>query len=54
MIPAATPEAIAHAVRAFFADPDQVARYRTNATFAARELDGEVEKERLVAVLRNA
>ncbi len=49
-----TPEAIASAVRAFFADRDQAARYRANATFAARELDGEVEKEKLLAVLRNA
>jgi len=31
-----------------------VRRARANATFAARELDGEVEMEKLIAVLRNA
>lgn len=48
------PDVIAREVKAFFADEDQVRRARANATFAARELDGEVEMNRLVALLRNA
>lgn len=48
------PALIAQAVKDFFADPAQVSRTRANATFAARELDGDKEREKLLAVLRNA
>ena len=54
VIPKADPAVIAREVKAFFADEGHVQRTRANATFAARELDGQVEMERLVAVLRNA
>ena len=54
VIPTADPAVIAREVRAFFADEGHVRRARANATFAARELDGEVEMEKLIAVLRNA
>ncbi len=54
VIPTAEPATIAREVRAFFVDENHVRRVRANATFAARELDGEVEMQKLVAVLRNA
>ncbi|MBP7513541.1 MAG: glycosyltransferase [Flavobacteriales bacterium] len=54
VIPTADPASIAREVKAFFADEGHVLRTRANATFAARELDGQVEMDRLVAVLRNA
>jgi glycosyltransferase involved in cell wall biosynthesis len=54
VIPTADPTVIAREVKAFFADQGQVLRVRANATFAARELDGDVEMRKLVAVLRNA
>lgn len=54
VIPAPDPAMIAREVRTFFADEGHVRRARANATFAARELDGQVEMDRLVAVLRNA
>lgn len=54
VIPTVDPATIAREVKAFFADEGHVLRTRTNATFAARELDGQVEMDRLVAVLRNA
>lgn len=54
VIPAPDPAVIVREVRAFFADEGHVRRAQANATFAARELDGEVEMEKLIAVLRNA
>ena len=54
VIPTADPATIAREVKAFFADDGHVRRARANATFAARELDGDVEMEKLIAVLRNA
>jgi glycosyltransferase involved in cell wall biosynthesis len=54
LIPAPDPAVIAREVKAFFADEDRVRQVRANATFAARELDGEEEMKKLVAVLRNA
>lgn len=54
VIPAPDPAVIAREVKAFFADEGHVRRARANATFAARELDGEVEMQKLIAVLRNA
>lgn len=54
VIATADPVVIAREVTAFFADDGHVRRARANATFAARELDGDVEMKRLIAVLRNA
>ena len=54
VIPTADPAVIAREVKAFFADEAHVRRARANATFAARELDGDVEMKRLIAVLKNA
>lgn len=54
VIPTPDPAVIAREVTAFFADDGHVRRARANATFAARELDGEMEMKKLIAVLRNA
>lgn len=54
VIPAPDPAVIARKVKAFFADEGHARRARANATFAARELDGELEMRKLIAVLRNA
>lgn len=54
VILAPDPARIAAEVKAFFADPDHVLRVRANATFAARDLDGDQEMKKLVAVLGNA
>ena len=53
VIPAPDPAVIAREVKAFFADENRVLQVRDNATFAARELDGEKEMKKLIAVLRN-
>ena len=49
----AEPALIVAAVRGLLADPDRRAAMRRNATFAARALDGEREKEKLKALLRH-
>jgi glycosyltransferase involved in cell wall biosynthesis len=54
VIPAAEPASIAAAVRELFARDERVRALRDNATFAARQLDGAKEMEKLLAVLRNA
>lgn len=54
VIPTADPALIARAVTAFFADEERMRLTRTNATFAARELNGETEMRKLVDVLMNA
>lgn len=53
VIPTAGPEAIAAAVRGLFNDPEALHRMRARATFAARELNGEEEMRKLLAVLRD-
>ncbi len=53
VIPAPDPGRIATEVKALMADVDQRLRLRANATFAARELDGEVEMNKLLAVLKD-
>lgn len=45
------PAVIVHAVRALLRDLDRRAALRRNATFAARSLDGNVEKEKLKSLL---
>lgn len=45
------PAVIVHAVRALMRDPDRRAALRRNATFAARALDGNAEKEKLKSLL---
>ena len=53
VIPTADPVVIAREVKAFFADEERVRRARANATFAALALDGEGEKEKLKALLKD-
>ncbi len=54
VIPAPDPASIVSMVKALFADPTRVERLRANATFAAREMDGEKELQKLIVVLKNA
>lgn len=51
VLPAADPAAIAGAVKSLVADPARYAALRKNATFAARELDGEKEAAKLRLIL---
>ena len=53
VIPAPDPARIAAEVKAVMADARHLAHLRANATFAARELDGEQEMNKLLAVLGN-
>lgn len=54
VIPAPEPSRIAAEVAALFADEGRLSRLKANATFAARQLDGEAEMAKLAALLRNA
>lgn len=53
VIPQADPALIAAAVRALIDDPQRLATLKRNATFAALALDGEGEKEKLKALLKD-
>lgn len=53
VLPEATPETIAQAVRKLFADGERIAALQGNATFAARKLDGEQEAAKLRALLEH-
>lgn len=53
VLPEATPETIAQAVRELFGDGERIAALRANATFAARKLDGEQEAAKLRALLEH-
>ena len=52
VIPKADPVLIANAVKALMVDPARLATLKRNATFAALALDGEGEKEKLKALLK--
>jgi glycosyltransferase involved in cell wall biosynthesis len=54
VIPAPDPARIATEVKVLMRDARHLAHLRANATFAARELDGEQEMNKLLAVLRNS
>ena len=53
VLPEASPETIAQAVRKLFADGERIAALQGNATFAARKLDGEQEATKLRALLEH-
>lgn len=53
VIPQADPALIAAAVKALIDDPQRLATLKRNATFAALALDGEGEKEKLKALLKD-
>ena len=53
VIPKADPVLIANAVKALMVDPARLATLKRNATFAALALDGEGEKEKLKALLKD-
>jgi len=53
VIPSPEPLNIIGAVNALFADPARKERLCANATFAARALDGDAEKEKLRVLLKN-
>jgi glycosyltransferase involved in cell wall biosynthesis len=53
VVPRVDPASITEAVRALQADPPRHAALRRNATFAALALDGEGEKEKLKALLKD-